>query len=192
MAVFEEFGQSFMTYPESKWRRTLFRAPIFLWRLGLGPIIGHNMLLLTTTGRKTGLPRRALTEYHTLQGKIYVPCAFGPQSDWYKNLVADPHVTVQTWQGAESMLATRVTEDEELLAIIDLMRSRNPVMLAWYFESLGIAEESEDILANKDRIYIIRFDPTTDPTPFPLEADLAWLWPVLLLAVLKLCRRRKK
>lgn len=190
MATLDEFGRAFMRYPDSQWRKLLFKAPLILWRLGLGPIMGYHVLVITTVGRKTGLPRHTMTEYHTMEGKIYVPCAFGTQADWYKNMQANPYVTVQTWQAPESMKATRVTDSEELLDIIRVLRKRNGVMLDWYLDSLGLEDSRpETILANKDLIHIIRFDPTTEPTPFPLGVDLAWLWPVLLL--LSRIRRRR-
>lgn len=168
-----------MRYPQSRWARLAFKAPVHLWRLGLGPIIGKVFLLLTHTGRVSGLPRRTMTEYHVINGRKYIPCAFGPQSQWYKNIVADPHVTIQTADGVEHVIARRVTDDEELLAVFETLRRRNPVMLKWYLESLDIRDDPEDILAKKDRIYWLTFDPTDEPTPPPLEADLTWVWLVV-------------
>ena len=138
MSFLDKFGREFMTYPTSKWRQLAFKAPLILWRMGLGPLLGHHVLVITAKGRKTGLPRHTMTEFHVMKGKIYVPCAFAPKAQWYKNIVADPRVTVQTWQGAEAMIATRVTDDEELLAVIALMQKNNPVMLDWYFETKGV------------------------------------------------------
>ncbi len=175
------WGKKLMVYPRQKWHKLLFKMPLILWRMGLGPLMGHYVLVLTTWGRKSGLPRHVMTEYHVMRGRIYVPCAFGPKSQWYRNLAADPHVTVQTWQGAESMLAHRVTDDEELRAVYTLIRRRNPVMLHWYLESLGLPDDVAALVAHKDRVYIIRFDPTSEPTPPPLEVDLAWIWPVWML-----------
>ena len=191
MSVLDKFGRDFMTYPTSKWRQFAFKAPLIFWRLGLGPLLGHHVLVITARGRKTGLPRHTMTEFHVMQGRIYVPCAFAPRAQWYKNIVADPRVTVQTWQGAEAMIAMRVTDDEELLAVIELMQKNNPVMLAWYFDAQEVEPARENILANKERIYLLRFDPTDEPTPFPLEVDLAWIWPILLLVALLKRKRRK-
>ena len=189
MEAFNKLGRDFMTYPTSKRGQLMFKLPLILWRLGLGPLLGHYLLVITTKGRKSGLPRHTMTEFHTLNGKIYAPCAYGRKAQWYKNIAADPHVTVQTWQGAERMIATRVTDDEELLAVLQLVTRNNPVMLGWYLDSLGISPESEDIVAHKDRIYLIRFDPTDALTPVPLEVDLAWIWPVAMLVMLMLRRK---
>lgn len=191
MSLLDKFGQKFMRYPTSKGWQLAFKAPLILWRMGLGSLMGHHVLVITAKGRKSGLPRHTMTEFHVLNGKIYVPCAFAPKAQWYKNILADPRVTVQTWQGAEPMIARRVTGDEEFLAIIELMQKRNPVMMDWYFEDKSIEPTRAGVLAHKDDIYVLRFDPTEESTPFPMEVDLAWIWPILLLVALLKRRKRR-
>jgi deazaflavin-dependent oxidoreductase (nitroreductase family) len=185
--TFQQREQGFMTYPGGGWLKFGVKAPITLWRLGLGPVIGKVLMLITTTGRKSGLPRRTMVEYHTLpagdlpvSGKKYAPSAFGPKADWYKNIAADPRVTIQTADGAEGAIATRVTDDDELVAVFELFRRRDPVVLNWYLGSLDIQPDPADIVARKDRIYWLRFDPTDEVTPPPLEVDLKWVWLVVL------------
>ena len=192
--MFQQREGGFMTYPGNRWLRVAVKAPIFLWRLGLGPIVGRVFMLITTTGRKTGLPRRTVVEYHTLpeNGKKYVPCAFGPKAQYYRNIVADPRVTVQTADGTERMIATRVTDDDELVAVYELFKRRDPVILNRYLDSLGIRPDPADIVAKKDRIYWLRFDPTDEPTPPPLEADLKWVWLVALAGWLGFWLGRRK
>lgn len=85
-------------YPSHPALRRLFQLPIWLRRLGLGALTGRLFLILTTRGRKSGLPRHTALEYHTFKGRIYVMAAW-PKSDWYQNLLADPHVTIQTVHG---------------------------------------------------------------------------------------------
>jgi deazaflavin-dependent oxidoreductase (nitroreductase family) len=187
----DRIGKNVMTtYPSDKIRRLLFRIPLILWRLGLGPIIGRYLVVLTTWGRKSGLARHTMLEYLTWRGKIYVVCAW-PQSDWYKNLSSDPHVTIQTWQGAERMLATRVTDDEELMKILDMIQEREPKLMEWYFEDEGIRPTHEEILSHKERFHVVRFDPTVERTPLPLRVDLAWLWPAAMLVMMLFGQRRR-
>ena len=181
---FQQIEKGFMTYPGDAWKRTLFKAPIQLWRLGLGPIIGKVILLITHTGRKTGLPRRTMVEYHKLDGAKYAPCAFGLKADWYKNIVANPYVTIQSSDGVESVNAIRVTDDQELVAVYELFKRRDPLLLKWYLRSLDIQQDYADLLAKKDRIYWLRFDPTGQPTPPPLTQDLSWVWVPVGLAII--------
>jgi hypothetical protein len=42
------------------------------------------------------------------------------------------------------------------------------------------------VIAKKDRIYWIRFDPTDQPTPAPLENDLVWVLPLALISLILL------
>ena len=187
----DRFGRNVMTtYPGNKIRRFFFKIPLVLWRLGLGPIIGHYLVVLTTWGRKSGLARYTMLEYFTWRGKIYVICAW-PKSDWYKNLTADPHVTIQTWQGAERMMATRVMDDDELMKILDMVQEREAKLMGWYFEDEGIRPTREDILSHKERFHVVRFDPTIERTPLPLRVDLAWLWPMIMLAMTLFGKRRQ-
>jgi deazaflavin-dependent oxidoreductase (nitroreductase family) len=53
------------------------------------------VLLLTTTGRKSGLPRQTRLQYEKEDSVIYVAAARGQQADWLRNIVAHPRVEVQ-------------------------------------------------------------------------------------------------
>jgi deazaflavin-dependent oxidoreductase (nitroreductase family) len=182
---FQQKDSSFLTYPTGGWRKAMFKYPAYLWRLGFGSLMGKLFVMITTTGRKSGLPRHTLTELHRMNGKKYAPCGFGSRAQWYKNIVADPHVTIQTDDGTESVIAVRVTEDDEILALLDLIIKKDGKALRdLYLNTLEIEPTPEDILAKKDRIYWLRFDPTEEPTPPPQEADLVWVWPITAVVTL--------
>ena len=161
----------------------MFKWPVQLWRLGLGPLMGHHMVLITQTGRKSGLPRRTMTELYRINGRKYAPSGFGRRAQWYRNIEADPRVTIQMAEGAESMRAVRVVEDEELLRIMEAVQGRSEAMYRLHLSSLEIEPTTEDILAKKDRIYWLRFDLTDEHTPLPLPADLVWVWPAAVVVV---------
>lgn len=57
------------------------------------PFVGY-FLVLTTTGRRSGLPRRTPLNYAIVDGDVYVLSGFGTRADWYRNLVADPRVVL--------------------------------------------------------------------------------------------------
>lgn len=193
--LYQQHEKGFMSYPGGGWRRLMFKAPLILWRMGFGPVIGRVMLVLTHTGRKSGLPRHTMVEYHILDSVKYVPCAFGPRSDWYKNITADPRVTIQTARSSERSLAVRVTDDQELLAVYDLFIRRDPPLTRWYLDSLDIQPHHDDVLAKKERINWFRFDSTDEDTPPALETDLVWVLPIagigLLVSWVLIYRLRK-
>lgn len=75
--------------------RWFYRAPIWLYRVGLGRIMGGRFLMLTHRGRKSGLPRYAVLEVvGRSPGVWYVAAAYGKDADWYRNILADPQVQV--------------------------------------------------------------------------------------------------
>jgi deazaflavin-dependent oxidoreductase (nitroreductase family) len=168
-------------YPSDPVLKYAFKAPILLWRLGFGPLFGSLIMILSTQGRKSGLPRRTPLEYHVVNGRPYVVAAW-PQSDWYQNLQANTHVTVQTAAGSQSMVARRVTSDEELSALFDYAESHPTLRMIW--EALSIDFSRQSFLADRERYHIITFEPTTEITPPPLPVDLWWVVPLGLAATI--------
>jgi deazaflavin-dependent oxidoreductase (nitroreductase family) len=163
--------------------RVIYKSPITLWRLGLGPLIGVKIMILTTTGRKSGLPRHTAIEYNMHRGRKYVMAGWGGESDWYRNIRADPLVTIQTAGGVERVRARRVVDDAELADAYDFIED-SPVMQRWV-ELLGMDVDRDRFITEKERFFLVTFDLTDDPTPPPLEADLRWAWvPVGLMVAL--------
>ena len=70
-------------------------GPITAYRLGLGPLIGRVVLLLTTTGRKTGLERITPLQYELIDGVYHLGAVFGTKTDWVRNILANPQVKVR-------------------------------------------------------------------------------------------------
>ena len=69
-----------------------------LLRAGLGPWLGSPLggwlLLLRVRGRKSGLIRDIPLSYLVAEGSAWVMAGFGPGTQWYRNLLADPDVEV--------------------------------------------------------------------------------------------------
>lgn len=78
--------------------RLAFRAPIYLYRAGLGWMLNGRFLLLNHIGRKSGQRRQAVLEvvdYDRETDTYYVAAGFGPKSQWFRNIKANPEVTIQ-------------------------------------------------------------------------------------------------
>ncbi len=76
--------------------RGLFKAGARVYRGPLARFMGaYSMLLLTTTGRRSGLPRRTALTFQPLDGRYLVLAGMGTRSDWYRNLLAQPRVEVR-------------------------------------------------------------------------------------------------
>jgi deazaflavin-dependent oxidoreductase (nitroreductase family) len=83
--------------PVFKW---LFKVPVFFFHVGL-PLFGGQILLLTTTGRRSGKSRETPLEYRREPGTrhMIITAGWGGNTDWRRNLEANPHVHVQVgWQ----------------------------------------------------------------------------------------------
>ena len=89
-------------------------GPMTAYRLGLGPLIGRVVLLLTTTGRKTGLPRVTPLQYESINGDYYIGAALGLKSDWVRNLIAEPRVHLRVKNEHYSGQAEVITESVKL------------------------------------------------------------------------------
>lgn len=86
-----------------------FRAPVWLYRIRLGWLLGGRFLELTHTGRKSGKRRHTVLEvvhYDRATGVYTIASGFGERSDWYPNILKDPHVEVRC--GRRQVTATAV------------------------------------------------------------------------------------
>ena len=179
------FGEWVTGYPRSRVLRLVHRAPILLWRLGLGAVAGRAFVLVTTRGRKSGLPRRTVVSSHEMDGRIYSPCPYGERAEWYRNLAADPRVTIQARRCPQCAVAVRVTDDDELTGFYRLLERRDRAALHYLLDEAGVAHDPAEMVARKDRVHVIRFDPAGPSGLPPQRADLAWAWgllPALLIA----------
>src|SRR3989304_8332152 len=115
---FQQDAPGPMTYP-ARWtlNRLLFKSPVLWWRMGLGPLLRRRMLLLTTWGRKSRLPRHTMLSYTLHGGKAFLISGWGQHTDWYRNTSADPHVTVQLGKNPYHAIARRVNDVEEYATV---------------------------------------------------------------------------
>lgn len=109
--------------------RALFRLPIVLYRMNLGPLLGGRFLMLTHRGRKSGLPRRTVVEVVSndeATGTYYVAAAWRERSDWYLNILKNPRVGVQV--GNRKFEAEAIqTSREEAERVLWEYAQRHPV-----------------------------------------------------------------
>ena len=66
-----------------------------LYALGLGPLVGKIVLLLTTTGRKSGKKRVTPLQYEEINGLYYLGAARGLKADWVRNIQSNPQVEIR-------------------------------------------------------------------------------------------------
>ena len=91
-------SKSIVDRPPSKALRFGLRLPIWLYRAHLGWMLGSRFLMLTHTGRKSGLPRQTVVEvvgHDKTTDTYYVASGWGEKSNWYQNIRKTPQVTIQ-------------------------------------------------------------------------------------------------
>jgi deazaflavin-dependent oxidoreductase (nitroreductase family) len=81
-----------------------------------GPLAGHPLLIMTSTGAKSGQPRRALLTW-SRDGDDYVVAGTAGGSPvppaWLANVLADPVVTIEVGNVRGPATATAVLEGAE-------------------------------------------------------------------------------
>jgi deazaflavin-dependent oxidoreductase (nitroreductase family) len=183
-----------MTYPsKGTIDRLMYKIPLILWRTGLGTLLSHprmggsRMLALTTRGRKSGQPRHTMLSYALAGGKDYVCSGWGKRSDWVRNILQDPLVTVQVGREVYSARAYRVEDLDEFTTVVEEMfRTGGDSHFKPWLASYGINYDREDMIAKRDRLHIFGFKLVEEIGPAPLKADLRWTWllfPALALVI---------
>lgn len=137
------------------------------WRLGLGPLLGRPLCLITASADGERLERAALPYVFTADG-IYVP-AIG-DSAWITAARVRPQVAAQAHPGPLSTRARAASDDE----VHNLARLLPPDL-----ESVATGEW-----------WVL--EPTGDPAPSPALPDLNWVWAVAGLALYGLWRTLRR
>jgi deazaflavin-dependent oxidoreductase (nitroreductase family) len=113
----------------------LFRA---LYALGLGPVVGRLILLLTTTGRKTGRLRVVALQYEEVDGAYLLGSSRGLQADWVRNLMANPEVEIRVRSGHVCGRAEVVTDVGRIADFLELRLHRHPRLIGRILQMEGL------------------------------------------------------
>jgi deazaflavin-dependent oxidoreductase (nitroreductase family) len=130
------------------------------YRRGIGST--RVILLLTTTGRKSGLSRVTPLQYEKVGSDTYVASALGTQADWFKNILADPHVHVELQKEAFEALAEPVTDPERIAEFLELRLQRHPIMVRLIMhlaDHLPLRFKHDDIVKLADRKALVILHP---------------------------------
>jgi deazaflavin-dependent oxidoreductase (nitroreductase family) len=140
--------------------RWFFRAPVLMYHIGLGGLM-LGQVMLTTVGRKSGQPRRAvvdLLKHDAATDTYYVVSAYGGGSDWYRNLEANPTLKVQARGRKFSGRAATLPPDEAEEVLLDYWR-RHRLLARMLLRLVGLrvtTEEEARASAAEMRVVAIR------------------------------------
>lgn len=108
--------------------RFLMRAPIWIYKAGAGKVLGSRLLMLEHTGRKSGIRRYVVLEVigHPAQDRYLVAAGFGERSQWFRNIKANPRVSVHTNRHASAAASARVMTRQEADRALANYADRHP------------------------------------------------------------------
>ncbi len=143
------------------------RMPLPLYRRGWGRLLDHTFLLITHQGRKTGKRRETVAmalKYDPSTHEAVVCSAWGPNSDWIRNIRAHPALGIQI--GRESYIPEqRFLSEDESVAVATEFRRRHPWRLHILAAILGWGDLRTDTAIRE----FVRTRPFVSfrPAPFP-------------------------
>lgn len=144
------------------WQRMKYiqRLHRVLYAIGLGPIVGKFILLLTTTGRKTGLRRVTPLQYEEINGKYFLGAARGLKADWVRNIQADPKVEVRVKSLNFEGKAEVITDPARIADFVEVRLLRHPFMIGTIMQKAhGLPKKPNraqlEALAEKEALVIV-------------------------------------
>ena len=88
--------------------------------------MGSLVLLLSTTGRKTGRQHTIGLQYELINGNYYVGAADGINADWYRNILKNPAVKIQVGAQIIPAVAETITDAEKITDYLEYRLNQAP------------------------------------------------------------------
>ncbi|MBW7878070.1 MAG: nitroreductase family deazaflavin-dependent oxidoreductase [Chloroflexi bacterium] len=172
-------------------KRFIRRMPVFLYRLGFGPLLGvMPILILSARSRSTGGSHYTPLEFRRQGSRIYV-LATSPDAQWLDRVTRDPNVTVRIGTRSFPAQAVRVQDAGEAVRALYLFRMNAPIPLRWiYWSGRNREAVRPNVLKSNARRYtFVRLERIPDERKAlePVAADRAWIT-ILVIAALVLLR----
>lgn len=144
--------------PKFAWQ--FMKLPRFLYKLGFHRFMGHFVLLLTTTGRKSGLKRVTPLQYEKIDNAYYIASARGSKADWYRNILANPNVEVRVKSRQFHASAEPTTDPSRIADFLQVRLKRHPTMMGNMLRSEGLPKnptrEQLECFAENSAMVVIR------------------------------------
>ena len=100
--------------------RWLARTPRYLYRMGLGRLLGKRFVLLEHRGRRTGLTRQTVLEVVDADSTcVLVAAAWGERSDWFRNVRANPSVAISSGRIRDASATAIVLSKSEAVGVFE-------------------------------------------------------------------------
>jgi deazaflavin-dependent oxidoreductase (nitroreductase family) len=141
--------------------RLIHWPPQIAYALGLGPVIGRWVLLLTTTGRTSKKPRVVPLQYEEITGRYYLGSSRGLEADWVRNIRADPRVTVRVKSLRFPGKADITTDPNRIADFLAVRLERHPRMVGIMMRAEGLSRAPfrEDLFRYAQKLALVVITP---------------------------------
>ena len=154
----------------------MHRAGLSAW---VGSPVAGWQCLLTTRGRKSGLPREAPLGYIVMDGAAWVLAGYGPRTQWYRNVLADAHVHLRLPARASIEAVAQEVRDPEVRARVIPPLARSMALPGLALGCFPPASTDERILQGASFVPLVRIEPV-DGSRIEAGPDdpggLGWVW----------------
>ncbi len=125
--------------------RRIARAPIVLYRMGLGGLLSRRIVLLEHRGRRSGLVRQVVLETLSVAPEtIHVVSGYGEEAQWLRNVRADPRVRVTCGWSRPRAARAHILPAAEGTAVLEDYRRRHPLAARVLGPALGLPSLAAD------------------------------------------------
>ena len=131
-----------------------------LYAIGLGPLIGKIVLLLSTTGRKSGKKRVTPLQYELIGADYYLGASRGLKADWVRNIQSNPQVEIRVGAKYFQGIAEIITDPSRFADLMEVRLVRHPRMIGLIMEKAhGLprqpSREQLEELAQSEAVVIV-------------------------------------
>jgi deazaflavin-dependent oxidoreductase (nitroreductase family) len=177
--------------------RAVNQMVVLAYRLGQGrwlasfPQVVPQVMILTHTGRKTGLKHKTPVAYAVVDGEVYCVVSTGEKTHWLRNLEANPQVEVWLPDGWWNGVAEEVTDPALRTPLMRHVMAASGLparLLGIHPRTTGDVELDRKTAAF--RLFRIRRSEPCTGRGGP--GDLAWVWPLVILYLLSRTSRRRR
>ena len=106
--------------------RFFLKAPVLLYRGPIADLLRSRcVMLLTTIGRRSGRPRTGPVSFMPVDNHFIVFSGWGVNSNWYRNVRANPEVTITVGRRRMRAMARLVEDPDRRRALMLRQQARS-------------------------------------------------------------------
>jgi hypothetical protein len=133
---------------------------------------GPQVLVLITTGRKSGRLHRTPLQYELIDGRYYIGSARGIEADWFCNLLVDSKVRFELLGVEHHAFAEAITDPVRIADFLELRLENNPRMIGLMMRLEGLPKDFtraqlEEFASQKAIVVLHPETDNQDPITFP-------------------------